>query len=71
MAEKGIDEDSAFREIVERMALKYPDFPPERTTEIVDAVRAELTDAKVRDFVPVLAEREVKKRIKQERSAGV
>ncbi|MFK4836036.1 three-helix bundle dimerization domain-containing protein [Microbacterium sp. ZW T2_14] len=66
MAEKGIDEDSAFRELVERMTKKYPDFPSERTIEIVDAVRATLDDAKVRDFVPVLAEREVKKRIKQE-----
>jgi len=67
VAEKGIDEDSAFREIVERMTQKYPDFPADRTAEIVDAVRAELNDARVRDFVPVLAEREVKKRIKQER----
>ncbi|GAA5090128.1 hypothetical protein GCM10025760_15240 [Microbacterium yannicii] len=71
MAEKRTDENSAFREILERMTQKYADFPAERTTEIVDAVRAELTDAKVRDFVPVLAEREVKKRIKQEQRSEV
>ncbi len=65
--EKGLDEDIAFREITERMSEKYPEFPPERTSQIVDTVRAEMADAKVRDFVPVLAEREVKKRIKQER----
>ena len=67
MIDKGLDEDVAFREISERMAEKYPEFPSERMAQIVDAVRAEMADAKVRDFVPVLAEREVKKRIKQER----
>lgn len=67
MADKGIDEDIAFREIADRMAQKYPGFPPERIAVIVDEVRAEMGAAKVRDFVPVLAEREVKSRIKQER----
>ena len=36
---------------------------------IIDAVREELSSARVRDFVPVLAEREVKKRVKQERKS--
>jgi hypothetical protein len=69
VADKGIDEDSAFREIVERMTEKYPDVPAERVSEIVGNVRAEMTTAKVRDFVPVLAEREAKSRIKEERQA--
>jgi len=69
VADKGIDEDSAFREIVERMTEKYPDVPAERVSEIVGNVRSEMTTAKVRDFVPVLAEREVKSRIKEERKA--
>jgi hypothetical protein len=69
VADKGIDEDSAFREIVERMTEKYPDVPAERVSEIVGNVRAEMTTAKVRDFVPVLAEREAKSRIKEERKA--
>lgn len=67
MAEKGIDEDTAFREILTRLTEKYPDVPPERVAAIVDEVRAEMTTAKVRDFVPVLAEREAKKRVKLER----
>lgn len=67
MAEKGIDEDAAFREIVVRLTEKYSDVPQERVADIVADVRAEMTSAKVRDFVPVLAEREAKKRIKQER----
>ncbi|MDY0910468.1 three-helix bundle dimerization domain-containing protein [Microbacterium sp. CFBP9034] len=71
MADKGIDEDIAFGEIVERMTQKYPDFPPARIAEIVAQVRTEMTSAKVRDFVPVLAEREVKTRIKQERKQDV
>ncbi|MCW3492548.1 three-helix bundle dimerization domain-containing protein [Microbacterium sp. SSM24] len=67
MAEKGIDEDTAFREILVRLTEKYPDVPPERISAIVDEVRGEMTSAKVRDFVPVLAEREAKKRVKAER----
>ena len=68
MAEKGIDEDVAFREIVERLSKKYPDFPVERIGVIVGEVRGEMASAKVRDFVPVLAEREAKQRIKSERA---
>jgi len=67
VAEKGIDEDTAFREILVRLTEKYPDVAPERVASIVDGVRAEMSTAKVRDFVPVLAEREAKKRIKLER----
>ncbi len=67
MASKGVDEDIAFREIFERMTTKYPEVAPAEIRKIVDAVRAELASAKVRDFVPVLAEREIKKRIKQTR----
>lgn len=67
MADKGIDEDTAFREISERMTQKYPEVPAERVAAIVDEVRAGMVSAKVRDFVPVLAEREIKTRIKQER----
>ena len=68
MAEKGIDEDSAFRDIVERLTTKYPEVPADRVAVIVQEVRAEMATAKVRDFVPVLAEREAKKRVKQERT---
>jgi hypothetical protein len=67
VAEKGIDEDASFREITQRLTGKYSEVAPERVSAIIDEVRAELTGAKVRDFVPVLAEREAKKRIKLER----
>jgi hypothetical protein len=53
VAEKGIDEDTAFREILVRLTEKYPDVVPERVAAIVDGVRAEMSTAKVRDFVPV------------------
>ncbi|MDE0546410.1 three-helix bundle dimerization domain-containing protein [Microbacterium sp. C7(2022)] len=66
MAEKGIDENVAFREIVEGLTEKYPDVSRVRIDEIVAEVRAEMSAAKVRDFVPVLAEREAKKRVKAE-----
>ncbi len=68
MAKKGLDEDVAFREILERLTKKYPDVPADQIAEIVQSVRAEMADAKVRDFVPVLAEREAKSRIKQART---
>jgi DNA polymerase IIIc chi subunit len=68
VAEKGIDEDTAFREILVRLTEKYPDVVPERVAAIVDGVRAEMSTAKVRDFVPVLAARAAKKRIKLERT---
>ena len=67
MAEKGIDEDTAFAEIVTRLTEKYPQVPGERVAQIVADVRAEMTTARVRDFVPVLAEKEAKKRVKRER----
>lgn len=68
MAEKGIDEDGAFADIVERLTDKYDDVPAERVAQIVADVRVEMSSAKVRDFVPVLAEREAKERVKHERS---
>ena len=68
MAEKGIDEDTAFAEIIERLTKRYPEVSAERVAQIVADVRTEMTSAKVRDFVPVLAEREAKKRVKRERS---
>jgi hypothetical protein len=67
MAEKGIDEDGAFRHIVARLTMKYPDVPDNRAAVIVGDVRSELATAKVRDFVPLLAEQEAKKRSKKER----
>ncbi|WP_137844781.1 hypothetical protein [Microbacterium sp. 2FI] len=67
MAEKGIDEDGAFREIVDRLVAKYPEVDAARIAQIVGDVRDEMSSAKVRDFVAVLAEREAKKRIKKER----
>ena len=63
MADKGIDEEGAFRDIVDRLTAKYPEVPPNRVAVIVGEVRNEMSTAKVRDFVPLLAEQEAKKRI--------
>ncbi|MGA1828088.1 three-helix bundle dimerization domain-containing protein [Microbacterium sp.] len=67
MADKGVDEEGAFRDIVARLTAKYPEVPANRVAVIVGDVRSELSTAKVRDFVPLLAEQEAKKRIKKER----
>lgn len=67
MPGKGIDEDLAFREVVERLALKHPGIATDRVDAVVSEVRAELAVARVRDFVPILAEREASRRLAADR----
>ncbi len=66
MLQKSINEDSAFAEIATRLTEKYPTFAAARVAQIVADVRAEMASAKIRAFVPVLAEKEAKKRLKAE-----
>ncbi len=69
MGEKGIDEAVARQEIIDRLGLAYPDVEPSKVEAIVLEAYAGMADAKVRDFVPVLVEREAKARIKASRIA--
>lgn len=61
-----INEEVAMREIVDRLSEKYPQLPRARVSEVVADVLGSMQDAKVRDFVPVLVEREAKQRLKPE-----
>lgn len=63
-AEKSVDEDRAVAEIVERLHERFPALSPETITVVVNETRVTFDGAKVRDFVPVLIEKEAKKRLK-------
>lgn len=58
-----LDEDRAVAEIAERLRDRFPDVPDERITAAVDDARASFDSAKVRDFVPLLIEKEAKARL--------
>ncbi len=65
--DKSIDEDRAVAEIGERLRERFPDATPEAIAAAIEHARASLVDAKVRDFVPVLIEKEAKARLKGKR----
>ncbi|WP_344737546.1 three-helix bundle dimerization domain-containing protein [Microbacterium awajiense] len=69
MGEKGIDEAGAEQEIIDRLGLAFPDVEPAMVETIVQEAYAGMANARVRDFVPVLVEREAKTRIKASRVA--
>lgn len=57
------DEQAAMDQVVERLAARYPDVSAETIAAIVREVYVTLADARVRDFLPVLVEREAKTRL--------
>ncbi len=65
--DKSIDEEKALAEIVERLQERFPDASLEEITAAVEEGRAYFRNAKVRDFVPVLIEKEAKARLKGKR----
>ncbi|WP_100812019.1 MULTISPECIES: three-helix bundle dimerization domain-containing protein [unclassified Microbacterium] len=65
--DKVVDESKAISEIVERLRERFPDATPESVADAVEYARTTFSDAKVRDFVPVLIEKEAKARLKGKR----
>ncbi len=65
--DKVVDENKAISEIVERLRERFPDASPESVADAVEYARATFSAAKVRDFVPVLIEKEAKARLKGKR----
>ncbi|WP_458040628.1 MULTISPECIES: three-helix bundle dimerization domain-containing protein [Bacteria] len=57
---KVVDESKAISEIVQRLREQFPAASPESVTDAVEYARATFSGAKVRDFVPVLIEKEAK-----------
>ena len=65
--DKAIDEDKAIAEIAGRLQERFPDATPQAIADAVEYGRTSFRDAKVRDFVPVLIEKEAKARLKGKR----
>lgn len=59
-------EAAAIDDLVQRLAVKYPTIGTRRVHEIVIEAYASLTEAKVRDYVPVLVERAAKQALRLE-----
>jgi hypothetical protein len=62
--DKAIDEGKDIDEIVHRLQERFPDTARETVVDTVEQARASFAAAKVRDFVPVLIEKEAKSRLK-------
>ena len=56
--------EATIAEIVERLAQRFPDVPVPTITEVVTEAYNDMADARVRDFVEVLVEKQAKKRLK-------
>lgn len=65
MSQEIADEAATVEEIVQRLAVKFPDHSPDTIRAIVTEDYEELNDAHVRDFVAVLVEKQSKKRLKK------
>lgn len=65
--DKSVDETRALAEITERLQERFPDTPPDEIEAAVEFGRKEFENAKVRDFLPVLIEKEAKARLKGKR----
>lgn len=63
MTREAIDEDREVEDIIERLSARFPSLSTATVTEAVTAARSSFERAKVRDFVPVLIEREARARL--------
>jgi hypothetical protein len=50
-------EDRKIKEVVERLAARYPHERPERIRAVVDAAQEQFAGNPIRNFVPVFVER--------------
>jgi hypothetical protein len=57
--------DVTISEISDRLAVRFPSIPIGTIREAVSQAYDELSDARVRDFVEVLVEKQAKKALKQ------
>jgi hypothetical protein len=65
--DKSLDEDKAIAEIAGRLKERFPEASDDEIADAVAFGRAGFESAKVRDFVPVLIEKEAKARLKGKR----
>ena len=60
------DEASAVDDVVVRLAARFPDVSRDRVAAIVGEEHLELEGNPIRDFIPVLVEREARERLRVE-----
>lgn len=65
--DKKAHEERAIAEISDRLQERFPDATAESVAAAIANARATFADAKVRDFVPVLIEKEAKAHLKGKR----
>jgi hypothetical protein len=53
------EEIHALDQLADRLRGRFPDAPPERIKEVVTEVHHQFDGHPIRDFIPVLVEREV------------
>lgn len=58
------DQEEVIRSVTERVVAKHPSLDQDELAAVVREAVGELADKPVRDYVAVLAERAVKKRLK-------
>ena len=59
------DETRALGEVTERIRARFPSAPPDDIRTAVERVHHEYDGRPIRDFVPVLVEREVTEALRQ------
>lgn len=64
------DEDVVFAEIADRLPDRYPQASAADIDAALGRAREHFHDAKVRDFVPVLVEREARAHLDRSASSG-
>jgi hypothetical protein len=57
------DESRALEQLVERLTARFSEIPGDTVRAIVTATHEQFTGRPIRDFVPVLVEREAKERL--------
>ena len=65
MTHESPDTDVTISDIVERLAVHFPDYPTPAIREIVTQTYTEFDGVRVRDFVEVLVEKQARKHLKQ------
>ncbi|KQR90953.1 MULTISPECIES: three-helix bundle dimerization domain-containing protein [Microbacterium] len=61
-----IDERASVAQITERLSTRYPHLDPRHVASVVAAAYDGMSTARVRDFVPVLVERQAKGLLRDE-----
>lgn len=60
------NEEAAIAEVVERLSERFPDAPVSQIDAAVQGAYSHFEGAKVRDFIPVLTEREARANLEQQ-----